>query len=80
LDPPTGCRFVELDYDATTPAGTSLEVNVLDSKGRILHRRAQDGSRLNISVPIQMEFVFQTDRPDRTPLLDRYQLRFDRVK
>jgi len=80
LDPPTGCRFVELDYDATTPAGTSLEVNVLDSKGRILHRRAQDGSILNISEPIQMEFVFQTDRPDRTPLLDRYRLRFDRVK
>ena len=79
LDPPEGCRFVELDYDATTPAGTSLDVNLLDSKGRVLQRRAQSGSSLKISQPIQIEFVFQTNRPDRTPLLDRYQLRFERV-
>ena len=80
LDPPTGCRFVELDYDATTPAGTRLDVNLLDSKGRVLLRQVQGGSRLKITQPIQIEFVFQTDHSDRTPLLDRYRLRFDRVE
>ena len=80
LVPPTGCQFAELDYAATTPAGTRLEVNLLDSKGRVLQRQVQDSSTLKISQPIQIEFVFQTDHSDRTPLLDHYRLRFDRVK
>ena len=80
LVPPTGCQFVELDYAATKPSGTRLEVNLLDSNGRVLQRQVQDGSSLKISQPIQIEFVFQTDHSDRTPLLDHYRLRFDRVK
>jgi outer membrane protein assembly factor BamB len=80
LEPPAGCRFVQLHYDATTPAGTSLEVNLLNQGERTLLRRARSGSRLNISEPVQIEFVFRTDGPDRTPLLDRYQLRFDRAE
>jgi outer membrane protein assembly factor BamB len=80
LEPPAGCRFVQLHYDATTPAGTSLEVNLLNQGERTLLRRATSGSRLNISEPVQIEFVFRTDGPDRTPLLDRYQLRFDRAE
>ncbi|MFP6672350.1 MAG: FG-GAP-like repeat-containing protein, partial [Pirellulaceae bacterium] len=34
LEPPAGCRFVQLHYDATTPAGTSLEVNLLNQGER----------------------------------------------
>ena len=80
LEPPAGCRFVQLHYDATIPSGTSLEVNLLNQGERTLLRRATSGSSLNISEPVQIEFIFRTDRPDRTPLLDRYQLRFDRVR
>ena len=80
LDSPAGCRFVQLHYDATTPTGTSLEVNLLDQGGRTLQRRAKSGSRLSIREPVQVEFIFRSDRPDRTPLLDHYQLRFERAK
>lgn len=80
LDPPAGCRFVQLYYEVTTPAGTFLEVNLLDRGGRILERRPRSGSRLKISEPVQIEFIFRTDRPDHTPLLDRYQLQFERVR
>jgi len=80
LEPPPGCRFVQLHYDATTPTGTSLEVNLLTQGERTLLRRATSGSKLSIGEPVQIEFVFRTDRPDRTPLLDRYQLRFERVR
>jgi hypothetical protein len=80
LEPPAGCRFVQLHYDATIPSGTSLEVNLLNQGERTLLRRATSGSSLNISEPVQIEFIFRTDRPDRTPLLDRYQLRFDRAE
>ena len=80
LEPPASCRFMELQYRAVTPAGTSLEVNVLDRQQAPLLKGISSGSRLDISQPVHIEFVFHSTRPDRTPLLDHYQLRFDRVR
>ncbi|MDE0736139.1 MAG: hypothetical protein OSB47_09970 [Pirellulaceae bacterium] len=80
LEPPASCRFVELNYGAITPAGTSLTINVLDPQQRPLLKDVSTGSRLNIREPVHIEFVFHSTRPDRTPLLDHYQLRFDRVR
>ena len=80
LVPPTGCQFVDLDYAATTPDRTRMEVNLLDRNGRVLLQQVQPHRQLKINQPIQIEFIFQTDRPDRTPLLDHYRLRFDGIK
>ncbi len=80
LEPPASCHFVELHYSTITPAGTSLKINVLDSQQRPLLRDVSSGSRLHIEEPVQIEFVFHSTHPDRTPLLDHYQLRFDRLR
>jgi hypothetical protein len=78
LTPPPSCRFVQLRYGAVTPTGTSLTVNLLDSQQRPLLKEISNSSRLEINQPVQIEFVFHSTRSDRTPLLDHYQLRFDR--
>jgi len=80
LEPPPSCCFVQLHYGAVTPSGTSLTVNVLDSRQRPLLKDISNRSRLEIDQPVQLEFVFHTTDPARTPLLDYYRLRFDRVR
>jgi hypothetical protein len=57
-----------------------LTVNVLDSQQRPLLKEIRNGSRLEINQPVHIEFVFNSTRSDRTPLLDDYQLRFDQIR
>tara|TARA_Y100001960_G_C14296788_1_gene644158 strand:- start:401 stop:616 length:216 start_codon:yes stop_codon:yes gene_type:complete len=71
---------VQLRYEAVTPTGTSLTVNLLDSQQRPLLKEISNSSRLEINQPVQLEFVFRSMDPKRTPLLDYYQLRFDRIR
>jgi outer membrane protein assembly factor BamB len=80
LEPPPSCRFMELHYGAVTPTGTSLTVNLLDSQQRPLLKEISNSSRLEINQPVQLEFIFRSMDPARTPLLDSYQLRFNRVR
>jgi len=80
LKPPPSCRFVQLHYGAVAPTGTSLTVNLLDSRQRPLLKEISNSSRLEINQPVHIEFVFHSTRSDRTPLLDHYQLRFDQVR
>ena len=73
---PPGCIFTTLDYATRTPAGTQVEVNVLDSKGHLQQQAVSSGQRLHQTESVKLEFVLSTESQDITPSLDSYSLRF----
>ncbi|MCH2400776.1 MAG: PQQ-binding-like beta-propeller repeat protein [Pirellulales bacterium] len=78
LQLPPGCLFTTLSWQAREPAGTSIQVNVLDSAGKVRQRGTVRGARLGITGTVRLEFVLTTDRGTATPTLDDYSLRFAR--
>ena len=78
LQLPPGCLFTTLSWQAREPAGTSIQVNVLDSAGNVRQRGITRGDRLGISDTVHLEFVLTSDRGTATPTLDDYSLRFAR--
>ena len=78
LQLPPGCLFTTLSWQSREPAGTSIQVNVLDNAGKVRQRGTVRGVRLGITGTVRLEFVLTTDRGTATPTLDDYSLRFAR--
>ena len=76
---PPGCHFQSIRYEADTPAGTALVVNIRDASGAAIHERIESGRGLAIRQPVKLEFLFSTDSRSRTPKLDAYSLRFEQA-
>ena len=73
-----GHSFSQLKYSADIPEGCGLTVNILNSAGKTIGQAIPSGTRLSISEPVKLEFVFSSSKPNRTPRLDEYSLQFSR--
>jgi outer membrane protein assembly factor BamB len=77
---PPDCEFRSLRWDADTPAGTQVRVDLLDAENRLLREDVGPNTDLRISASLRLAFRFLTSDPARTPKLDSYSLAFDRMK
>jgi len=77
---PPQCRFTTLEYQTETPIETSILVNVLDATDRVVQRDVAAGTELNWTEPVKLQFLFNSERSDRTPKLDSYSLSFERFE
>ena len=75
---PPGCYFDRLQFQVRTPPGTSIRTNLLDAGGTVVRGDVRNGASLDISAPIRIEFLLSTIDRSVTPMLDEYQLSFDR--
>ena len=77
---PPKCRFTTLEYQTETPTGTTVSVNLLDANGRPVQQDVAVGTELNWNEPVQLQFLFTTNKSDATPKLDSYSLSFGRFE
>jgi len=76
---PPGCRFTTLEFQRKQPAGTTLVANVLNSKGEPIRTNVKSGMPLDIAEAVKLEFFFTSNNGTKTPKLDNYSLKFNRV-
>lgn len=74
---PPDCAFSELRYSAETPPGTAIQVDVLDTDGRILRETVSSGTLLNLGQSVHLAFHLSTSEPQNTPVLHSCRLAFD---
>lgn len=75
--PPNGF-FNRLRFDAQTPPGTALAVNILDGSGNTLMEDVNDETTLHLDQSVRLEFLLTTTDVSATPVLNEYSLSFDR--
>ena len=75
---PPGCYFDRLQFQVRTPPGTSVSTNLLDTDGTVVRGDVRNGATLDIAAPVRIEFLLSTTDRSVTPILDEYQLSFDR--
>jgi len=73
---PPAAYFDRIRYQARTPAGTALVVNLLDADGRRIQTGLTDNQALHHRAAVRLEFNLSTTDPRATPLLDAYSLSF----
>ena len=76
LQLPPGTEFHTLEYRVRTPAGTRVDVDILDARGRPLLEAVRSGTTFSLRESVRLRFRLSTSDPNRTPILDSYRLRF----
>ena len=73
---PPGGYFDGLIYQVRKAAGTDVNVNFLDSRGRPLMSSVASEMQMRIDQPVRIEFQLSADASAPSPILDAYRLSF----